>query len=162
MKTTRRAPVKRRDAYEGKTREMKTAKRGTGEEPLPVPDEVTGYADMTKNGSSASTAFNIDEVSAGVVILGLISGICKQAGKPSIEERKELRDMFNLMPYLLTPEGRRQERVSSLQFLTAVYENPESTNWGAIESFDHLQLVLEELEKFDSRAEVEPREGSGG
>jgi hypothetical protein len=88
-----------------------------------------------------------------------------QARKPSIKEREQLRTIFDQMPYLLTPEAREQEGdelVLAVQFLTTVYDHPESANWGSIDSFDDLQLALGNLEKFGSRAEAEPREGPEG
>ncbi|RGP75948.1 hypothetical protein FLONG3_5528 [Fusarium longipes] len=162
------APEEQRDRDEGKVDEKEVAKPGQSEEPPSGCHEVIGQTDSSRNGSSAGTPFDINDVNAGATILTLITDTCKHAGKLSIQEQEQVRDIFGQMPYLLTQEGRGQEGEGeeeqfalALQFLMAVYDNPESTNWGAIESFDHLQFVLELLEKFDSRAEAEPSEERG-
>jgi hypothetical protein len=156
-KCSRHDPAQQRDKCEKKAAEQ--------ERSLPEPQEMNSEANPTRNGSSAGTPFHIDDVNAGAVILTLITDICKQARKPSIKEREQLRTIFDQMPYLLTPEAREQEGdelVLAVQFLTTVYDHPESANWGSIDSFDDLQLALGNLEKFGSRAEAEPREGPEG
>jgi len=164
-KGRRHAPAQQGDRGEGKVEEKEMGEPGSSEKPLSGAHEVTDKTDPIRNGFGAGTPFDIDDVNAGVAILTRITDVCKRGGEPSIQERQQLRDLFRQMPYLLTQEAREQqgeEVVSALQFLVTVYDNPESTNWGAIESFDHLQLVLETMEKFGSRAEAEPRKGRGG
>ncbi|EYB31258.1 hypothetical protein FG05_09620 [Fusarium graminearum] len=140
-------------------------KAGASEKSLPGSREVNGEADPTRNGPSADTLLHNDEVNTAVVVLTLITDICKQAPNPSIEEQEQLRAVFEQMPYLLTLEARGRygdELVLAIQFLTTVYDHSESVNWGAIESFDDLQLTLESLKRFGSRTEARPREGPYG
>ncbi|KAJ4131515.1 hypothetical protein NW768_005705 [Fusarium equiseti] len=123
-----------------------------------VADEFVATAD-------GSSSFDTDDVHAGATILTVITDICKRARKPSSEERGQLHTLFELMPYPMTREAREQQGedlMSAFQFLITLYDSPDSTDWGAIESFDHLQVQLEMLEKFDSRAEAEPKEAQEG
>ncbi|KAL6923560.1 hypothetical protein ACHAP8_001400 [Fusarium lateritium] len=159
------APTQQRDKCEEKAGEEE-AEPEPSERSLQESQEVNGQANPTSNGSSAGSPFHIDDVNAGIVVLTLITDICKKARKPSDQQQEQLRAVFGQMPYLLTSEAREQqgeeELVMAIQFLTTVYDHPESVNWGAIESFDNLQLALESLKKFGHRVEAEPREGPGG
>ncbi|KAK6708898.1 hypothetical protein SNK04_009844 [Fusarium graminearum] len=84
-------------------------KAGASEKSLPGSREVNGEADPTRNGPSADTLLHNDEVNTAVVVLTLITDICKQAPNPSIEEQEQLRAVFEQMPYLLTLEARGSE-----------------------------------------------------
>jgi len=111
-----------------------------------------------------SGSFDTDDIHTGATILTVITDICKGARKPSSEERGQLHTLFELMPYLMTREAREQQGedlMSSFEFLIRLYDSTDSTDWGAIESFDHLQVQLKMMEKFDSRAEAEPKEEEG-
>lgn len=161
----RHAPAQQGHKCEARTGAKERAKAGPSEKSLPGSQEVNGEADPTSYGSSVDTPFHTDEVNAAVAVLTLITDICKQAPNPSIEEQRQLLAIFEQMPYLLTLEARRrygEEVVLAVQFLTTVYDHPESVNWGAIESFDDLQLTLESLKRFGSRTEARPREGPYG
>ncbi|CEI40410.1 hypothetical protein FVEN_g1669 [Fusarium venenatum] len=159
------APTQQRDKCEEKAGEEE-AEPEPSERSLQESREVNSQTNPTSNGSSAGSPFHNDDVNAGIVILTLITDICKKARKPSDQEQEQLHAVFDQMPYLLTSEAREQQReeelVMAIQFLTTVYDHPESVNWGAIESFDNLQLALESLKKFGDRVEAEPREGPGG
>jgi len=111
-----------------------------------------------------SGSFDTDDIHTGATILTVITDICKGARKPSSEERGQPHTLFELMPYLMTREAREQQGedlMSSFEFLIRLYDSTDSTDWGAIESFDHLQVQLKMMEKFDSRAEAEPKEEEG-
>ena len=127
-----------------------------------VADEhVAGEFVATADGSSS---FDTNDVHTGAAILTVITDICQGARKPSSQERGQLHTLFELMPYLMTREAREQQRedlVSAFEFLIRLYDSPDSTDWGEIESFDHLQVQLKTMEKFDSRAETEPKEEDG-
>ncbi|KAG8667208.1 hypothetical protein FPOAC2_12363 [Fusarium poae] len=162
---SRHAPAQQRDKCEEEAGE-KEANPELSERSLPGFQEVNGQANLTRSGLIAGTPFHNDDVNTGIAVLTIITDICKQARKPSTKEQKQLRAVFHQMPYLLTSEAREkqgeEELIMAIQFLTTVYDHPESVNWGGIEGFDKLQLTLESLKKFDRRAEVEPREGPGG
>ncbi|EXA00673.1 hypothetical protein NW765_006338 [Fusarium oxysporum] len=111
---------------------------------------------------NANRAFSIDEVNAAVAIFTLVSDICRYRGRLSTEDQVILRDALKRMPYLLTSIGRKKEPKQALMFQIEVYENPASTSWGSIESFDTLQNWLELLERFDNCAELYPSKGPGG
>jgi hypothetical protein len=114
------------------------------------------------NDLNTDSVFSIDEVNAAVAILTLISDICRYGERLSTEDQAILRNALKRMPYLLTSIGRQRKPEQALMFQIKVYENPESASWGTIESFDTLQVMLELLERFDSFAELYPREGPGG
>jgi len=106
-------------------------------------------------------SFDTDDVHTGATILVVITDTCKGARKPCSEKRGQLHALFELMPYLMTRKAREQQGenlMSAFEFLIRLYDSPDSTDWGAIESFDHLQVQLKMMEKFDSRAEAEPKE----
>lgn len=111
--------------------------------------------------ADGSDSFDTDDVHTGATILVVITDTCKGARKPCSEKRGQLHALFELMPYLMTRKAREQQGenlMSAFEFLIRLYDSPDSTDWGAIESFDHLQVQLKMMEKFDSRAEAEPKE----
>ncbi|KAF4963394.1 hypothetical protein FSARC_8593 [Fusarium sarcochroum] len=106
--------------------------------------------------------FDVNDINAAAAILTVISDICKLDRIPSSQDQAELRAIFEQMPYLLTCKGREESPELAIQFLISVYDNPQSATWGGIESFDHLQLMLESLKKFENRAQAQPREEQEG
>lgn len=123
---------------------------------LEFPEPVVSH-DLNTN-----RAFGIDEVNAAAAVLTIVSDICRHRGRLSTEDQIILRDALKRMPYLLTPMGRKNETEQALMFQIEVYENPASSSWGSIESFDTLQNWLELLERFDNCAELHPSQGPGG
>ena len=127
-----------------------------------VTDErVAGESVATADGSSS---FDTNDVHTGAAILTIITDICQGARKPSSLERGQLNTLLELMPYLMKREAREQQGedlMSAFEFLIRLYDIPDSTDWGEIEGFDHLQAQLKTMEKFDSRAEAEPKEEDG-
>lgn len=123
---------------------------------LEFPEPVVSH-DLNTN-----RAFGIDEVNAAAAVLTLVSDICRHRGRLSTEDLVILRDALRTMPYLLTPMGRKNETEQALMFQIEVYENPASSSWGSIESFDTLQNWLELLDRFDNCAELHPSQGPGG
>ncbi|KAM0563678.1 hypothetical protein ACHAPJ_001405 [Fusarium lateritium] len=107
--------------------------------------------------TSPDGPFDVDDINAAAAVLTVISDICEHEERLSSADMALLRATFEQTPYFLTCKGREESPELAIQFLIVVYDNPQSATWGGIESFDHLQLMLESLEKFETRAQAQPK-----
>ncbi|KAJ4270446.1 hypothetical protein NW762_002128 [Fusarium torreyae] len=139
------------------SKEMKLARIPETPEPAP-PTHPTPCTQPT----SPDGPFDVDDINAAAAVLTVISDICEHKKKLSSADLALLRATFEQMPYLLTCKGREESPELAIQFLIAVYYNSQSATWGGIESFDHLQLMLESLDRFENRAQAQPREAQHG